>query len=56
MGLHGRWRRGLAFALLLLLSGCGEKSAVEGKTRIESTEMFKNLKATKPPPPKVPAK
>jgi hypothetical protein len=54
--MDARWRRWLAFGLLFLVSGCGEKVAVEGKKRIESTEVFKNMKATKPPPPKVPAK
>ena len=45
---------GIAGFLLLLSPGCSGEKAAEGKVKIESTSVFKNLKGTKSPPPKVP--
>lgn len=45
---------GFVFSLLLGGAGCDGGKSVEGKVKIDSTEPFKKMKSTKPPPPQKP--
>jgi hypothetical protein len=44
----------LTLSCLLATAGCEGGKSAEGKVKIDSTEPFKKMKSTKPPPPQKP--
>ncbi|MFT3878789.1 MAG: hypothetical protein QM703_03900 [Gemmatales bacterium] len=53
MRLMAKWC--LILLLSLILIGCKDNAAVEGKVKITSTEVFGKTKSMKSPPPQTPS-